>query len=174
MWKDKFNTVSGFDLDYCKSCTVCNFIQGILAIVNLLVWVHQWSVQWKFQTGSLIDGRTWGQWLQVRTQKWSWLDYEQYIQQEWYEDGYTLVCWLYRGAFPFLPSCILQRWGFCRSWAQGKTAVCSPWRKGVDPGWDCCMFSMEKGKATGLLARCTQEKKADGKIRKPCALSPKI
>lgn len=36
------------------------------------------------------------------------------------------------------------------------------------------MFSMEKGKANGLLARCILEKKADCKLRKPCALSPKI
>lgn len=42
----------------------------------------------------------------------------------------TSVWWLYRGAFLFLPSCILQRWGLCRTWTQGDTAVCSPWRKG--------------------------------------------
>jgi hypothetical protein len=36
------------------------------------------------------------------------------------------------------------------------------------------MFSMKKEKANGLLARCIQEKKADCKLRKPCALSLKI
>lgn len=66
--------------------------------------------------------------------------------------------WLHRGA------------SLCFSVSFYKGGACT----GHVQGDNCCVLSVKKGEAHGLLARCTLEKKADCKLRKPCALSLKV